>query len=94
MHTALLAGGFTGSDLTAAAAAVTNLVIGSAAAESAWPSGEAEPARARIRAHLLAHAADYPGLAAHPPPAEDDWDTHFEKGMNYLLAGLATSSRD
>ncbi|MBB5079227.1 hypothetical protein [Nonomuraea endophytica] len=37
---------------------------------------------------MAARAARPAALAAHPPSADDGWDAHFTRGMDFLLAGL------
>ena len=88
VYAGLRRAGFTGPALTAAAAAVSNLVIGSVAAESAWGhDGEADARRAMHR-HLHENADRYPTLAALPDTGADGWSEQFERGMDALLRGL------
>jgi tetracycline repressor-like protein len=88
VYAALVGGGLTGSKLAAAAAAITNLVIGSVAAETAWQHDGEPAARQAVRAHLQRHAEDYPTLAD-LSPQHSDWDAHFDHSTELLLAGLA-----
>ena|ERR1700754_2998899 len=88
VYAALVGGGLTGSRLAAAAAAITNLVIGSVAAETAWQHDGEPAARQAVRAHLERHAEDYPTLAD-LSPQHSNWDAHFDHSIELLLAGLA-----
>ncbi len=91
LHAALARAGFSGTELTAAAAAVGNLVISSAAAEAAWRAAgqEAEAAaRAAMHAHLQDRADRYPTLAALSAAPGDGWAEHFSIAVETLLAGL------
>lgn len=95
VYAALVEGGFEGDALTAAAGAVSNYVIGTVSAETAWQheDGQAEAAgRAALAAHLRESAAAYPTLAAHPPSLRTDWEGHFARGRDFLLDGLARSA--
>ncbi|WP_110945899.1 TetR/AcrR family transcriptional regulator [Streptomyces avicenniae] len=91
-YTALAAGGFHGAYLASAAAAISHYVIGSASSEAVWQQRTDEAAtRAAMDAHISAHTDAYPTLAGHFPLLEDDdWDSHFDRGMRLLLAGLAS----
>lgn len=96
VHAALADAGFADLDLSAAAAAISNYVIGSAATEASWHRAEETSARRTVNEHLHRHADLYPTLASHPPPVENAWEAHFTRGMTFLLAGLvprATSDR-
>ncbi|MDJ1131560.1 TetR/AcrR family transcriptional regulator [Streptomyces iconiensis] len=92
VYAALVAGGFEGDDLTAAAAAVSNYVIGTVSAETAWQyenPGEEAAGRRALVAHLRAAGEEHPTLAAHPPSLSTDWEGHFARGRDFLLDGLA-----
>ncbi len=91
VYTALASAGFIGTDLSAAAAAITNLVIGATAAETAWQHQQQDTARAAVGEHLQTHAERYPTLAAHIPVLDEDWDAHFTRSTTFLLEGLAAS---
>lgn len=89
VHAALANAGFTGLDLSAAAATVSNHVIAAVASETSWQSSEEGPTRRAVRQHLEDHAELYPTLAAQPPPVDAAWEAHFTRGMDFLLTGLA-----
>lgn len=89
VHAALASAGFTDLDLTAAAAAISNYVIGSVAAEASWQLEDQIATRQALNDHLHQHGALYPTLAAQPPPAGTTWEAHFTRGMTFLLTGLA-----
>lgn len=88
VYTSLQRAGFTGPALTAAAAAVSNLVIGSVAAETAWGHDGEIDARRAMHHHLRANAERYPTLAALPETGTDGWSEQFERAMDALLRGL------
>lgn len=93
---ALVGAGFTGDDLTAAAGAVSNYVIGTVAAEVPWRGAsraEEEGARSALISHLRGAAETHPTLAAHAPPLGADWDGHYARGRDFLLDGLAAAAR-
>lgn len=85
--------GFTGARLTAAAAAISNLVIGSVAAESAWRHEAEDAARDAMHRHLREHADRYPTLAALPRDSDAGWRAHFDYAVEALLAGLPAVDR-
>ncbi|MGV9848728.1 TetR/AcrR family transcriptional regulator [Streptomyces sp. NPDC003442] len=91
-YTALTTGGFEGVHLSSAAATITHYVIGSASSEAVWQQRSDEAAtRSAVDAHIRARIDEYPTLAGHfPLLEEDDWDSHFHRGMRLLLAGLAS----
>ena len=89
VYSALVGAGFTGRDLAAAAAAVSNLVIGSAAAESSWQHDGEAAARTGMHQHLQRHAQRYPTLASLTQSRDSGWDDQFAIGVELLLAGLA-----
>ena len=89
VYAALSEAGFTGAALSAAAAGVSNLVIGAVATQTAWRSADEAAARQAMHDHLRAHADRYPTLSALPDTTPDDWDSQFERAMNALLRGLA-----
>jgi AcrR family transcriptional regulator len=91
---ALVSGGFTGDDLTAAAGAVSNYVIGTVAAEVPWKvasRADEEGARSALISRLRGAAETHPTLAAHPPALRADWDRHYARGRDFLLDGLAAA---
>lgn len=92
VYCALASTGFTGTDLSAAAAAISNLVIGAASAESAWQHQQEGEARRAVNEHLQAHTDRYPTLAAHVAGLYEDWDTHFTRSVTFLLQGLTAAA--
>lgn len=88
VYASLQRAGFAGPALTAAAAAVSNLVIGTVAAESAWDHDGETDARRAMHHHLRANADRYPALAALPESGADGWPEQFERAMDALLRGL------
>ncbi|GAA2405116.1 TetR/AcrR family transcriptional regulator C-terminal domain-containing protein [Actinomadura vinacea] len=92
VQAALVRAGFSGTALTAAAAAISNYVIGSVAAEASWGRHDQSTARRALTDHVQSAALRYPTLAAHPPTPYSDWQTHFEHGMRFLIAGLTASA--
>ncbi|GAA4203398.1 TetR/AcrR family transcriptional regulator C-terminal domain-containing protein [Streptosporangium oxazolinicum] len=93
LHAALAGAGFTGPELTAAAYALANYVIGSATMQVAGAAyGEAGWRRAaelRVRSHV----ERYPTLAAHGAPIGNAWDPVFVTGLGYLLDGIESRTR-
>ncbi len=88
VHAALSHAGFTELDLTAAAAAISNYVIGSVATEASWHHEDESTARQAMNEYLHQHAALYPTLATRAPPVDTAWEAHFSRGMTFLLTGL------
>jgi AcrR family transcriptional regulator len=93
VYATLSRAGFTGMQLTAAAAAISNLVIGSVAAESAWRHDAEKAAREAMREHLRERADRYPTLAALPHESSAGWSDHFDYAVEALLRGLPTVGR-
>ena len=93
VYAALVSGGFTGDDLAAAAASITNLVVGAVGAETAWQHDGERAARTAMHEHLQRHAARYPTLAALEARSDDDWGPHFGRSVELLLAGLTGTRR-
>ncbi|GAA4867651.1 TetR/AcrR family transcriptional regulator [Saccharopolyspora cebuensis] len=91
VHVALTGAGFRGAELSAAAAAISNLVIGSVAVETSWQHEGEAPARRAVDEHLRRHAERYPTLAAHAPTLDDAWDDHFDRAVRFLVDGLAAA---
>ncbi|MEV0053558.1 TetR/AcrR family transcriptional regulator C-terminal domain-containing protein [Saccharopolyspora shandongensis] len=89
VYAGLSCAGFTGAALTAAAAAVSNLVIGSVAAQAAWEGQDEAAARRAVHDHLRANADRYPTLGALADTRTDSWPDQFERAMDALLRGLA-----
>jgi AcrR family transcriptional regulator len=93
LYAALARAGFTGPDLTAAAYALANYVIGSAMMQVAGAGyGESEWSRAGDL-HVRARRELYPTLAAQGAPMGNDWDPMFTAGLNHLLDGIASRIR-
>ncbi|MFI0420617.1 TetR/AcrR family transcriptional regulator [Spongiactinospora sp. 9N601] len=97
LHATLAGAGLTGPALTAAAYGLSHFVIGSAMMEAAWQSSGqstdegAGAADAAIAGHLRERAERYPVLAGQGHPAATDWDASFERGLGYLLDGIAAA---
>ncbi|WP_149564164.1 TetR/AcrR family transcriptional regulator C-terminal domain-containing protein [Streptomyces cacaoi] len=94
VYAALVGAGFRGDDLSAAAGAIANYVIGTVSAEAAWRHGDARDetaGRRALLARLNGSAEAHPTLAAHPPSLRTDWEGHYVRGRDFLLAGLAGS---
>lgn len=68
---------------------MSNLVIGSAAAESSWQHDGEAAARTGMHQHLQRHAQRYPTLASLTQSRDSGWDDQFAIGVELLLAGLA-----
>ena len=92
VYAALSRAGFTEGGLAAAAASVTNLVIGSVAAEAAWQHDGEPAARRAVHHHLQANAHAYPVMARLAMDT-GDWTTHFAYSAELLLAGLQATAR-
>lgn len=93
VYTALSTGGFHGVNLSSAAAAITHNVIGAVSSEAVWRRRSDEAAtRSAVQDHIREHIDEYPTLAGHFPVLDDDWDSHFHRGMQILLAGLRAHS--
>ncbi|MEU4377771.1 TetR/AcrR family transcriptional regulator C-terminal domain-containing protein [Pseudonocardia alni] len=91
VYSALTRGGLAADVIPAAAAATSNLVIGSVAAEAAWRHDEEPAARRAVHEHLQHHADLYPSLLTHIPSA-GDWETNFTHATGIFLAGLRRTS--
>lgn len=94
VYTALARAGFTGAALTAAAAAVSNLVIGSVTTQTSLQAAGEEAARQAMHDHLRAHADRYPTLAALPDTTVHTWNDQFRRAADALLRGLAAQLDD
>ncbi|MBN9738384.1 TetR/AcrR family transcriptional regulator [Pseudonocardia sp. P1] len=92
VYAALTRAGFTDDELAAAAASVTNLVIGSVAAEASWQHDGEPAARQAVHEHLRANAQSYPAMAE-LSPRTGDWTTQFGFSTELLLAGLIAKAR-
>ncbi|MFC7330888.1 TetR/AcrR family transcriptional regulator [Marinactinospora rubrisoli] len=89
VHAALVAAGFSGLRLTAAAALVTDQVCAAVATQTAAELHGDEATRDALAARVQADAGRYPTLAAHPPLLQADWDAHFAQRRDLVLKGLA-----
>ncbi|MFF5264035.1 TetR/AcrR family transcriptional regulator [Actinomadura viridis] len=97
LHATLLASGFRGPHLFAAAYGLANFVIGSALMQATGghegrEGGEGADegaARAAADEHLRRHRDLYPTLAEYGRLSDDDWDATFAQGLTYLLDGMA-----
>ncbi|MEV5986191.1 TetR/AcrR family transcriptional regulator [Streptomyces sp. NPDC052051] len=92
VYAALITAGFTGPDLSAAAAAITTYVTGTASSEAVWQQHDEADVRSAVHDHLQTHQTRYPALADHFPLSGGDWTAHFTRGMNFLLDGLSANS--
>ncbi|QUH00854.1 TetR/AcrR family transcriptional regulator [Saccharopolyspora erythraea] len=92
VYAALAGAGFGRPDVLAAGAAVSNYVIGSVSAESVWRHQDEAGTRSALAEHLRAREADYPALAGNFPVDGGDWQAHFERGAQYLVAGMAATA--
>ncbi|GAA1541766.1 MULTISPECIES: TetR/AcrR family transcriptional regulator [Brevibacterium] len=88
VYAALDMAGFTGAELSAAASAVTNLVVASASTQAAWANQAEAESRDALQERIAAHDQDYPTLSKHLAGFLGDWDTQFELTTQYLLDGL------
>ncbi|MFD5752466.1 TetR/AcrR family transcriptional regulator C-terminal domain-containing protein [Streptomyces sp. NPDC127033] len=91
VYAALVATGFSGPDLSAAAAVITTYVTGTASSEALWQQHNESGVRSAVHDHLQARSTQYPALAGHFPLSGGDWTAHFALGMNFLLDGLAAN---
>jgi AcrR family transcriptional regulator len=91
LHATLVAAGFTGPHLVAAAYGLSNYVIGSALMQ-VTSTGEAEVRKAADD-HLSRNRDRYPTLAAHGHPSGNDWDATFAQGLTWLLDGMSPHGR-
>jgi AcrR family transcriptional regulator len=92
VYATLARAGFGGADLTAAAAAISNLVIGGVAAETAWRHDGESAARDAMYHHLQRHADQYPTLAALPRAPGQGWQEQFDIATETFLLGLRERS--
>ncbi|GAA1491274.1 TetR/AcrR family transcriptional regulator [Brachybacterium sacelli] len=92
VYAALARAGFADDELAAAAAAVTNLVIGSVAAEASWQDGDELTARRAVQEHLQTNAHVYP-VMAELSFETSAWAAQFAHSAEFLLAGLAEKAR-
>ncbi|WP_232021144.1 MULTISPECIES: TetR/AcrR family transcriptional regulator C-terminal domain-containing protein [Pseudonocardia] len=92
VYAALAGAGFTGAELTAAAAAVSNLVIGSVAAEASWQHDGETAARHAVHEHLQANAHAFPAMAE-LSATSSDWTEQFTHSVEILLTGLTAMAR-
>jgi AcrR family transcriptional regulator len=87
MHATLVAAGFRGPHLVAAASGLSNYVIGAALTQA---GGGDEAAEREAADELLRRERDrYPSLAEHGHLSGSDWDAAFAQGLDYLLDGMA-----
>lgn len=64
-------------------------MVGSASTEISWQHGGQGIARRAVNEHVQRQAETYPTLAAQTPTLDDASEDHFERGMRFLLAGIA-----
>jgi AcrR family transcriptional regulator len=90
LQSALVRIGLDGADLKAATWALYNHVMGSTASQS---SLQMSPDDTRIgREYLESMRDQYPTVAAHDYIADDDWDSSFAIGLEFLLNGVEARS--
>lgn len=89
VYAALTRAGFTGPTLAATAAAVSNLVIATAATQAAWAERSEVGSRDALRGLITERHEPYPTPAAHLEDFLGDWDTQFEIAAHTLVEGLA-----
>ncbi|MFB4319455.1 TetR/AcrR family transcriptional regulator [Actinomadura sp. 21ATH] len=93
MYATLVRAGFRGPRLTAAAAGLSNYVIGAALMEGGGHTRKAADtadAADRAAGELVRRRRDlYPNLAEHGHPGGEDREAAFEQGLTYLLDGMA-----
>jgi AcrR family transcriptional regulator len=92
VYSALATAGFTDAELVAAAAAISNLVIGSVGAEAAWRHDREALARQAMHEHLQRSADRYPTLAALRDTSVNSWEDQFARGVDLLIVGLREQS--
>lgn len=88
VYAALAGAGFAGAELSAAASAISNLVIASASTQSAWAEQAEADSRDALRERIENRAASYPTLSEHLADFLGGWDTQFELTVRFLLDGL------
>jgi hypothetical protein len=86
LQATLARAGFGGTDRSAATWALYNHVMGSAASEAALRISDEE--RRVGQQQLQADQDRYPTLATGGYLYDDDWDTSYTVGLDYLLDGL------
>jgi AcrR family transcriptional regulator len=86
LQSTLARAGFSGTDRSAATWALYNHVMGSAASEAALRISDED--RRVGQQQLQADRDRYPTLAACGYLYDDDWDTSYTVGLDYLLDGL------
>lgn len=95
LHATLRTAGIPQPHLTAAAYALSNYVIGSAATRAAWHThGNETAVRDAAQNHMQAHHTSYPIQAEYGTMTDQDWDASFTRGLAYLLDGLHTHTDD
>lgn len=93
LHALLADAGLDEHDLTAAAHALANCVVGSALTQSSWNAVGGPDARDAARARLAGQAGAYPTLAAQGHFDDRDEDALFDRGLDLLFAGIAGRER-
>ena len=88
VYAALERSGFEGAELSAAASAVSNLVIAGASTQTAWANQAEADSRDALSERIAHQAGSYPTLAKHMSGPLGDWDSQFELTTQYLLNGL------
>ncbi|MGI8331561.1 TetR/AcrR family transcriptional regulator [Actinomadura scrupuli] len=89
LHATLIGAGLEGPHLAAAAYGLSHYVIGSAMTQAAWQDRDEPAAREAADRHVRAHDDRYPTLARHGHLSGADWAATFDRGLGYLLDGIA-----
>ncbi|WP_326598326.1 TetR/AcrR family transcriptional regulator [Streptomyces sp. NBC_01803] len=90
VQSTLLRAGLTGDDLAAATWTLCSQVMGAASTQAGFHLSPAD--RHAAHTHLLAHRNSYPTLAAHGYMHDEDCDTAFATGLDYLLDGITATT--
>ncbi|TDD43789.1 TetR/AcrR family transcriptional regulator [Saccharopolyspora elongata] len=88
VYAALDRAGFEGITLSAAAAAISNLVIATASSQAAWARQAEANSRDALRQRIAHDQELYPTLATHLAAFLGDWDSQFEITAQTFITGL------
>lgn len=91
LHAALAGAGFTPPHLNSAAYALANYVTGAALSQTAWQNHSGREIYEPANRLLQERSDSYPVLAELGFMTENDWDGNFERGLRYLLDGIAAA---
>lgn len=92
LQATLVRAGLEGAELAAATHGLANYVIGSALTQSTWRHTTDPAVQAFARTHIQEHAEKYPTLASTNHLDDQDWDTLFQRGLEFILSGLSMST--